>query len=806
MKPLKLVLNAFGPYAKRTEIDFTRLGEEGLYLITGDTGAGKTTIFDAITYALYGEASGNVREAGMLRSKYAADNEPTFVELTFLHHEKTYTVRRSPEYVRPKARGQGVTLQRGDGELTFCDGRPPVAKQAEVTRAVTELLRLDYRQFTQIAMIAQGDFQKLLLADTTERGKIFRQLFHTEIYQKMQEWLKEEKRICEKAYEESKRILGQYLEGVSCEGRPEQELRWKELKKAKFEGSLETGIELLEELLEHDGKKLSEAEAHVAELEEEISRETLLLGKITLREKMKADLAARKGEEEKIRPLFCEAERALEEAEKTMPEMEKLREETKKRVLVFLSEKQELQRQIEAEKTEQESLKFCGEEGIHLEAEKQRADSLKKQLDEYVRQEKQLAESQKTYLEASESLRQVQREYNSMEQIFFDAQAGLLARSLREGEDARENQANQYQEHAADQKRKEFMTCLAQRLKDRQGELEYQISENKKKKDRRKSLEAAIPQKETRVRQLEETIGQENQKSVRLETEMEAIKAQIEKLLLLLAGRSEEETERERKQASERLEKLENQYQAAREAYEKRKSELHEIQSAVKTLENHLTDGEELSEEEIAERLNQKKMQKEAAAQAEKRYVWVKELSDTANGMLPQKHKIELETYVQMAYFDRILCRANVRLMTMTGGQYELKRQEEWKSMKDKVGLDLNVIDHYNGSERSVRTLSGGESFMASLSLALGLSDEIQRNAGGIRLDTMFVDEGFGSLDEEALNQAMKALGGLAERNRTVGIISHVAELKERIDRKIIVTKDRTGGGLGSRVEIVGIP
>lgn len=156
-----------------------------------------------------------------------------------------------------------------------------------------------------------------------------------------------------------------------------------------------------------------------------------------------------------------------------------------------------------------------------------------------------------------------------------------------------------------------------------------------------------------------------------------------------------------------------------------------------------------------------------------------------------------------MAYFDRILRKANVRLMTMTSGQYELKRQEDWESRKEKVGLDLNVIDHYNGTERSVRTLSGGESFMASLSLALGLSDEIQMSAGGIQLDAMFVDEGFGSLDEETLNQAIKALNGLAQEKRMVGIISHVSELRERIERKLLVTKKQGRDGIGSRVEII---
>ena len=178
----------------------------------------------------------------------------------------------------------------------------------------------------------------------------------------------------------------------------------------------------------------------------------------------------------------------------------------------------------------------------------------------------------------------------------------------------------------------------------------------------------------------------------------------------------------------------------------------------------------------------------------EKRYAWIKALSNTANGNISGKEKVMLETYIQMTYFDRIISRANTRFMVMSGGQYELKRRKEAENNRTQSGLDLDVIDHYNGTERSVKTLSGGESFKASLSLALGLSDEIQSSAGGVRLDTMFVDEGFGSLDDESLNQAMKALSSLTEGNRLVGIISHVSELKTRIDKQIVVTKEKTGG------------
>ena len=186
----------------------------------------------------------------------------------------------------------------------------------------------------------------------------------------------------------------------------------------------------------------------------------------------------------------------------------------------------------------------------------------------------------------------------------------------------------------------------------------------------------------------------------------------------------------------------------------------------------------------------------------ETRWKWMKSLSDTANGTITGKARIMLETYIQMQYFDRILARANIRLMTMSSGQYELVRRKENKSRVGKTGLELDVVDHYNGTVRSVKTLSGGETFQASLSLALGLSDEIQSSSGGIQLDTMFVDEGFGSLDEDALDQAIRALKDLSQGSRLVGIVSHVTELKERIDKKIIVTKKRTEDGVGSTIRI----
>lgn len=315
MKPEKLIISAFGPYAEEIEIDFEKLGDRGLFLITGDTGAGKTTIFDAISFALYGEASGEIREAGMFRSKYASEQTPTFAELTFSIQEKRYRVRRNPEYLRPKGRGTGFTVQKSDAELIFFDGRPPIVKNKEVTKAVTELLGLDYRQFTQIAMIAQGDFQKLLLAGTAERSEIFRRIFHTEPCQELQNRLKYAVKERWKDYDEMRRSISQYLDGVQCGCAPEIDAEFKTLKKEHFDGKAVRGMELLSRLLEMDKNSLFQLDKEIRGLEEEIQEQDQLLGKAEQRRRLVQELKLRETEERELAPVLEERAVQLKEAE-----------------------------------------------------------------------------------------------------------------------------------------------------------------------------------------------------------------------------------------------------------------------------------------------------------------------------------------------------------------------------------------------------------------------------------------------------------------------------------------------------------
>ena len=286
MKPVSLTISAFGPYAGEQTIDFERLGSQGLFLITGDTGAGKTTIFDAITFALYGEASGDVRKADMFRSKYAKDDVKTFVRLTFEYANKRYTVERNPEYMRPKGRGTGMTTEKANATLEYPDDREPVTKSREVTRAITELIGLDCRQFTQIAMIAQGDFQKVLFANTEERGKIFRQIFGTDIYRVLQDKLKDAVKKQWKEYDELRRSINQYMEGIVCESDSldEEGTRIAEkinlLKKEKFDGRIEEGISLLEELCKAEESALECLQKKKEALDQQIKNMDELSGKV----------------------------------------------------------------------------------------------------------------------------------------------------------------------------------------------------------------------------------------------------------------------------------------------------------------------------------------------------------------------------------------------------------------------------------------------------------------------------------------------------------------------------------------------
>lgn len=920
MRPLKLTMSAFGPYSGLTVLDMAQLGERGLYLITGDTGAGKTTIFDAIVYALYGEASGSTREGSMFRSKYANDDTPTFVELEFISADKKYTVKRNPEYQRKSKRGGGMTKELASAELMLPDGKL-VTRTKEVTLRIIEILGVDKSQFTQIAMIAQGDFQKLLLARTEERKAIFRQIFKTSLYDKLQEELKGITRELDARRKRVSASADQYISGIKSDVNNDFQYET-ELAKSGNMTSDEVS-ELLAKLIAKCESDLDAESRKLEELEAKLSSVATELSKAEETAKTEAELKECKvilsqneekiaAKEEEVRELslkeaeYGEAESKVFLLREKIPQYDRL-ESFSKELETALRIKRNIEKDIVSLKlslSKNEELlvsaerELAGLSTVPAEIEKQnnRMTSVSdagKKLSSLENSMKDYRDSKNEYRSAAEAYNALQKEYSeqkaaydAMNRLFLDSQAGILAEGLSEGVPCpvcgsvhhpelahrvasapREAELNRAKNdldsltadtEAASRKAGEIKgryTALFNEVMMKAAEVfaEFEAAE----------LPSLIPQrrnlleKEYRsIRSLLAELENKNTRRSALETDIPKLRTSVDnnrgKLhiadndLVIADGNIKNLTE----QKNELEKSLEFQtlhdckafidsetlkITAYKNTVNRTKAELTECQTFQAELKGKITaltenlksatitDANELSKRkneltaekasindrirriEIALSVNRTAMKNisasyEELSRVEGEYIMYKTLSDAANGTVKGKEKVMLETYAQMMYFDRILRKANVRLLQMSSGQYELKRREEADKLGVQSGLDLDVIDHYNGSERNVRTLSGGESFKASLSLALGLADEIQSMAGGIRLDTMFVDEGFGSLDSESLDQAMKALVNLTEGNRLVGIISHVAELKERIDDQIVITKDRIGG---SRAKII---
>lgn len=773
MRPLKLTMSAFGPYAGEETIDFSKLGTKGLYLITGDTGAGKTMIFDAVVFALYGEASGETRSAEMFRSKYAAPQIPTYVRLDFSYREAVYQITRNPEYARPAKKGGGTTINKAEAELIYPDGHA-VTKSREVTRAVTELLGLDKKQFTQIAMIAQGDFLRLLFAKTEERSKIFRDIFHTKAYLVLQERLREETNRLRRECEDYRKSITQYLLEIPS-GDGEFVAKLADLR----QGLAETDkiVQLLEEQSKKETKQLKEVKKELEAAEWELGETDRIIG--MTQEKKKR--------EEKLK-------QAKSQIDILGPELEVLRikyQEEQNAWQAFLEKKERM------EQLYREAMDFL-----------EKQESVKNMERQIGKLQGEVSASEEAYRQAAETNRKQKQRYDEMERRYLDEQAGILASHLEIGKPCpvcgslehpvpapvrEEAPAKEDVERAKRdwEKSSEKVHKASADAGDVKGRLAGILEQHQQLKAEQEAARAGKhPPVFTEKAQVDEQLQQlERESQLRKknlavsENNLRGMEREFQRYVNIqetLAGQTEAEKEID-------LDIL----QEMRRGIQERKTEASKKQQE---LQLHLSNHKRIRQgiEEQGRRMEE----------AEKSWSLLGELSGTVNGTIAGKDKITLETYVQMTYFDRILDRANTRFMKMSGGQYELKRARQMQNMKSQSGLELDVTDHYNGTTRSVKTLSGGEAFLASLAMALGLSDEIQSAAGGISLDTMFVDEGFGSLDEDALEQAVNALQGLAEGNRLVGIISHVGRLQEKIEKQLIVTKERSGG---SKVTIAGI-
>ena len=920
MRPITLIMSAFGPYAAKTVIELDKLGTNGLYLITGDTGAGKTTIFDAITYALYGEASGNTRDVNMFRSKYAEPSTPTEVELTFEYAQKIYTVKRNPEYDRPKARGEGYTTEKANAELHYPDGRV-VTRLKEVNKAIVDIMGIDRSQFTQIAMIAQGDFLKLLLASTEDRKKIFQKIFRTQCYYQLQERLKAETSKLAVEYNQTGSSIRQYINGIACH--PDDVLKLEVDKAKKGELKNTEAVQLVEKLIDQDAAAQQKVLGQIGELDKQKEAIAAQLAVAENRktteekqEKAKENLAretqrlktleTEKNEAAAHQPEVQKAVEAIAKLKAQLPEYAEMQKKQTERIglqkaLEELAQKikteeeaaEKLARSIADLKAEQASLQNAGAAQAAQKAEKDRLaeqqkdlEALKKEYAAYQKLEADQKKAQADYAQKSEDSRQKRAEYEHKNKLYLDAQAGILAETLTEGvpcpvcgslehphpaqkpenaptkqeleickaraeeaeaatqaasskasncigqvDASRENLWDHGQKSLGTDAVEEMERLCSEKQQQTAAALqkaEQQLKEIAKQLGRKDALDQLIPQKEDELDQCKNRRAGYGNQQAGDGAKLQAAEKRLKELAEKLSYPSEAEANQALQQLREQKEAWEKAIQETQKAHDECAKNLAALKGTLEGYQKTLQGMEKVDVQAVLAAQTEADQQKAAwqaqkneigdrlavngpilenlrpqiskMEETEKRLQCVQALSDTANGRLSGKEKIMLETYIQMTFFDRIIRRANVRLMVMSGGQYELKRRVNAENNRSQAGLELDVIDHYNGSERSVKTLSGGESFKASLALALGLSDEIQSSAGGIRLDTMFVDEGFGSLDEESLEQAVNALVGLTQGNRLVGIISHVSELKNRIDKQIVVTKEKSGG---SKAEIL---
>ncbi|MBQ7049495.1 MAG: SMC family ATPase [Firmicutes bacterium] len=888
MRPLTLTLSAFGPYADQTTLDLSLLGENGLYLITGDTGAGKTTIFDAITFALYGEPSGNQRETSMLRSKYADADTPTFVDLTFSYGGQIYQIRRNPEYERPAKRGGGVTKQRAEAQLTYPDGRI-VTKTRDVDTAVHDLLGIDRNQFSQIAMIAQGDFLKLLLASTEDRQEIFRKLFKTDYYRKFQDELRQRYNAAYADHARLKQSIQQYVEGI----------QWSDAAASATERPLAETLELLTAQLAMDQENSDHLATDLADLDRQLAAVNIRLGKA---ETLKKAQAARAEAQIRLdrtaaalttlteahavaiarQPEIDELSTNITKAQLELPKYDdllKLDDNLQKqltlqktlasRLDVARREEQRLTAQLAILQEELESLQNAAADRERLAALLSQQQALAKKLSDIERIAQQYESAVAQYQISRSRFAEASARYQRMYQTYLDEQAGILASGLTDGqpcpvcgslehpapactsegapsqEQLKEAQVQSETASSQTQQDSERASALkaqldtltadvaettdasgtiltAEQMMAQVSDTQLQLQTAEKNVKRKAMLDMQLPKQQAALTTASDSIHELERQLAVTDTEIASLKQNRTELKQSLAYESQAEAAKALAALTAQRGSMQQAITSATEKLESAKMLDQQLKAQITTLDEQIAGAEAIDLEEqvhlknelgnhvqqlksehlrIVTRLHANETaleriqaQSEAITVVEGKLIQLQALHNTANGQISGKEKIKLETYIQMTYFDRIIARANTRFMVMSGGQYELKRATTADNNRSQSGLDLSVIDHYNGSERSVRTLSGGESFKASLSLALGLSDEIQSSAGGIRLDTMFVDEGFGSLDEDSLQQAMKALAGLAEGNRLVGIISHVAELKEKIDKQIVVKKDRSGG------------
>lgn len=926
MRPLKLSFESFNSYANKTSIDFEDFSSNGIFLITGPTGSGKTTIFDAIKYALYGEASGVDRKNISNFSDFANLGSPSTVTFEFLHRGVKYRIERISSYqVSKKDKNLEADKKTANQKTTvnfyqLIDGEEKLlaSNTRKVNEEVQNLLGIDKNQFSQIVMIAQGDFSKILTADGNDREKLLRNIFNTDIYQQLQERLKADTSQLEKEHEQNLTTAKNALQDINFN---DQEQSDKVLEYLNNEKTILSHLDEIHSFIEEQNSTLNkEAQSLDSKAEKLSDRKDALKGDLAQLEsnqKIKDQISTCNEYLDLHKPILDQKKSAYDQAKKNESEIEKLRsdipklEEKMRRYDLasqqvksieleiskldsqLLEHKQQI-KLLDKKSTETQTLQIeLKEKKQRLEANSNKLTEInrliseieqtverKKKADAYL---KRLEEEQVALEELSAKYNHSKEAYQSAEQKFNAAQAGILASKLIEGspcpvcgsihhpqiaslssdvpsetkikklkdtmESIHQNKQKQSEVAATtktkfDFEKTEFKQSFTHVLSavhlidefknvDSFEELVHaneiliqQKSAIESQNKEKEILESRIDKTDVDLKNIEKSKAETNNSIQELTAhlnrrhgELSSIKnsgdlIDIDKIKICHDN------------AVARWEILSNQLHQSKEEFDKESFEFENQKSLCQKLESQFDNTlcidpsdlkDQIQEIEIEQQeirnkitginrmininespLNTIKRIYHDAIATEKKYNTTKTLYDFVSGKSSNSESgcISLENYVQRTYLQRVVGAANDRLAVMTDSQFVLKTKGD-KKYKKKEYLDLEVTDLYTGKDRDVKSLSGGEKFMTSLALALGFSDVIQQDAGGIQLDSMFIDEGFGTLDSETLEQALRLLDQLSTNSNTlVGIISHVEELKNRIPQQIVVSKDLNGSSL----------
>ena len=949
MKPINIKISAFGPYKGLETVDFTKLGSNGIFLITGDTGSGKTSLFDAICFALYNQPSGTNRTVDSLRSDYADDETDTFVEFEFTHKENKYVIKRNVPYKKKNRKTKTVaeaTLIINDKDI--------ITGVKEVTNKIIEILGIDDKQFKQIAMIAQGEFLKLLFATSDERSKIFRKIFDTSIYYKISELLKEKFLKTKREYDDKNNILKNEIEHINWdkdisnltileiinllneENEKDKIIVLEEKEKRK---KLDEKIELLIKDIEikkninadilnlknktselnnlksnYDEMLLIKNDIKLSELLNPLNKElNLYENNLINNNKLKIEYENYLNEEEinlqKLKEKYLNLEQVKDQVKKDNIVLEKLKQNIniKKEIKLLNEEKEKLKNcndiLLKNKKEREEIQEYILNDKSYINLEKARDEDKvnKEKIKEYndiiISYNDNLEYKDKLKLELENDIKNYEihnNEYVLEESKFLRNQAGILAKELSPNKPCLVCGSKNHPSKAElinDVLSKEELDNLKVNLdllnekrnnsinnlnliNAKLNEVDIEKINTEKTKleaikfdfdkllndckifDQKKltlnnlnnsilkneddvkrynniisnleSLEKQIFNFDINLEDLEKEINNNETYIKNITTSYNDLNSSIKEIkgkYDVVLSNIENETKNKEKVLNEinNIDKPTNLYNTNEiviikkendnyfNSYDILKTQIKQLEE--KTKDKEISDIDNLNNELLKLRIEKNNMNDDLIIKYDnnvkiydsislkfkeiesinRKYSNYKKLSDTANGNLIGKNKIIFEHFVQASYFNEIIKNSNFRLDIMTNGQFELIRKEVATSLNDKVSLDLEIVDHYTGKIRSIKSLSGGESFKASLALALGLSDTIQNYAGGIVVETMFIDEGFGSLDSDSLEQALATLYDLTNGNRLIGIISHVSELKSRIDSKIYISKTANG-------------